>query len=557
MLQRLKIKTRLTIGFAALVLLIVALTAVTTISSTETAQSVAESKRLATIVIGLKTALLSVRQGRVMTWSYLATGEDSYLKGRDTAFDQYRTDYDALMRSVQTETGRQLSQEFNNEVLDFEAKAKTVNALKAKGTPAGAPDYAAALSEVNQAAKHYTETNDKASAYFDGVYQNRIAAADAQTSLSRTLSMIGGALGVLIGSVTAFLIGRSIVQPVRAITSVMDEMAKGDLTVQIPAADNTDEIGDMAKSLAHFKNGLLKAQELISEQQAQREAREKRGVAIETMTKTFEGQVSQLLSSVSGALTELETTASAMSANSEQTSRQANAVASATEEASANVQTVATAAEELSASIQEIGRQVEQSARVTQTASEEARHSVEVVNGLAESSAKIGTVVNLISGIASQTNLLALNATIEAARAGEAGKGFAVVAGEVKDLANQTARATGEIEAQIAAVQASTQDAVSAIGGIVSRIGEINEIAAAIAAAVEEQLAATGEIARNVQQAARGTQDVANTIGGVTQAAQETGSAASRVLASTRSLNGETASLKDSVSMFLGNVRSA
>jgi methyl-accepting chemotaxis protein len=345
--------------------------------------------------------------------------------------------------------------------------------------------------------------------------------------------------------------------PVTAMTEAMKRLAEGDKSFEIPARGRSDEIGAMAEAVQVFKENAIRADRMAAEQEAARAAQLVRGTIIDGLTKNFDNQVSGMLEVVASALTELEATAQAMSANSEHTSHQANTVATATEEASVSVQTVASAAEQLSASIREIGRQVEQSNRVSRTAAEEATRTNHTVKGLAESSARIGDVVKLINDIASQTNLLALNATIEAARAGDAGKGFAVVAGEVKNLANQTAKATEEISAQISAVQSSTQEAVGAIGAIVLRIGEINEIASAIASAVEEQSAATGEIARNVQRAAAGTQEVSANIGGVTLSAGETGAAAGQVLSSARELARETTELKDMVSTFLHGVRAA
>ncbi len=219
-------------------------------------------------------------------------------------------------------------------------------------------------------------------------------------------------------------------------------------------------------------------------------------------------------------------TSEGMSATSDQTNHQVRAVAAASEEASSNVQTVAAASEELSASIGEISRQVTHAASIAERAVEETRRTDNTVRGLTETAGRIGEVVKLISNIAGQTNLLALNATIEAARAGEAGKGFAVVASEVKSLANQTAKATEEISAQIAAVQKVTQEAVDAIRSIGGTIGEVSEVATGIASAVEEQGAATQEITRNTQEAARRTREVSETVAGVTDGADATGAAA-------------------------------
>jgi methyl-accepting chemotaxis protein len=264
------------------------------------------------------------------------------------------------------------------------------------------------------------------------------------------------------------------------------------------------------------------------------------------------GGVVQVLSS---AATELQSAAQSMSTTAEAASRQSGVVASAAEEATSNVQTVAAAAEEMSSSVAEIGRQVEQSTRIAEQAVVEADRTNATMQSLTTAAQKIGEVVGLISAIAGQTNLLALNATIEAARAGEAGKGFAVVASEVKSLANQTAKATEEIGAQIAAMQSATAEAVKAINGISGVIGRMSEISTAIASAVQEQDAATQEIARNVNQAAVGTQDVAANIGVVAHAAGETGKAAGQVLQASGELSRESETLRSKVDQFLTNVR--
>jgi methyl-accepting chemotaxis protein len=269
----------------------------------------------------------------------------------------------------------------------------------------------------------------------------------------------------------------------------------------------------------------------------------------------LESAVKGVMAMVSSAATEMQSSADSLASTAEETRQQSTAVAAASEEATANVQTVASATEELSASVQEVGRQVGESNRIANEAVVEAEKTNAQVIGLAESAQKIGDVVNLINNIASQTNLLALNATIEAARAGEAGKGFAVVASEVKNLATQTAKATEEISQQVAEIQASTTEAVKAIGEIGGTIGKISEIAKAVAMSVEQQISATREIADNVQQAATGTQEVASNIDGIQKSASETGSAATQLLGATQELTKQNELLAGQVNEFLAGIR--
>ena len=365
-------------------------------------------------------------------------------------------------------------------------------------------------------------------------------------------------IGVVGGAIFGMFIARTgLVKPIETIVGNLSMMAAGRYDFDVYGTQRTDEVGDIARTALVFKENALRAQRLEAEQAEARKAHDARARTIEDLARNFDASVGTALNTVSSNSTQLNSTAQMLSANSQQTSRQASLVAGTAEEASGSVQTVASAAEELTSSIQEIARQVSQSTNISQMARDEAGQTNEIVVGLAESSAKIGEVVNLINDIASQTNLLALNATIEAARAGEAGKGFAVVAGEVKSLANQTARATDEISSQIGNVQQRTQAAVAAIGGIVNRIHEIHQIADAIAAAVEEQSAATSEIARNIQQASESTRHISSTIVDVTQAAAETGSASAQVLSSAQALAKEAEHLKQVVNGFLSGVRAA
>ena len=365
------------------------------------------------------------------------------------------------------------------------------------------------------------------------------------------------AAAAVICAFCGYLIVLGVSKPITAMTAAMKRLAGRDMQAEIVGLGRGDEIGGMAEAVQIFKDSMIEADRLAAEQEAGRQAKEKRAAALETLTRRFEAKVGTLVSALSSAATEMEATAQSMSVTAEETNQQSLTVASAAEQASANVQTVAVAAEELTASIQEIGRQVEQSTRIADNAVEEAKRTDAVVQSLAAGAQKIGDVVKLIQDIAGQTNLLALNATIEAARAGDAGKGFAVVASEVKALANQTGRATGEISEQIGQIQQVTRQAVEAIQGIGLTIVEVRQIAATIAAAVEEQGAATREIARNVQQAAQGTHEVTSNIAGVKEAVSSTGAAAAQLLGAAGGLSQQSHVLSTEVDQFLVDVKAA
>jgi len=386
--------------------------------------------------------------------------------------------------------------------------------------------------------------------------------ADTMTESQTTLnSSSNSALtltiaAVIAGLAFAFFVARSIVVPVRSMTDIMGMLASGDKTVLVPALNNQDEIGAMARAVQVFKENAIRVERLQAEQEEmKRRAEQERRAIMLKMADDFEANVKHVVSSVSAAATQMQATSQSMASVAEEASRQSTAVAAASEQAASNVQTVAAAAEELSASITEIGQQVSQASNVSSEAVTVAEVADGVMHGLDEATARIGEVVNLINDIASQTNLLALNATIEAARAGDSGKGFAVVANEVKHLANQTAKATEEISGQIGAVQDSTGKAVIAIGQITGIISRISEINSAIASAVEEQGAATQEIARNVDQAATGTQEVSANIVGVNQAAGEAGSAANEVLTAASELGKQATHLSNQVDSFIASIR--
>jgi methyl-accepting chemotaxis protein len=381
----------------------------------------------------------------------------------------------------------------------------------------------------------------------------------AETAQANRINLIMAGIVILSLAASAVFSFLGIARPMTRLNGALGEMAGGNLDVEIPGAGRGDEIGDLAKTVTVIReNAEQKARdEAEAKTRQDRIAAEQRKADMIRLANDFEGAVGEIVETVSSASTELEASASTLTSTAERSQQLTTMVAAASEEASTNVQSVASATEELSSSVNEISRQVQESARMASEAVGQARTTNDRVSALSKAAARIGDVVELINTIAEQTNLLALNATIEAARAGEAGRGFAVVASEVKALAEQTSKATGEIGQQITGIQAATQDSVNAIKEISGTIERLSEISSTIAAAVEEQGAATQEISRNVQQAAQGTQQVSSNITDVQRGASETGSASSQVLSAAQSLSGDSNRLKLEVGKFLNSVRAA
>jgi methyl-accepting chemotaxis protein len=388
-----------------------------------------------------------------------------------------------------------------------------------------------------------------------GVYIDDL---DAQTWASIQRTLFAGGLTLLIMLAVSALVARGITKPLHRMTVAMNDLAGGRLDVEVPGIGRHDEVGEMAGAVEVFKTNAVARQELeAGQREAETRATARRKADMYKMADDFEGAVGEIIETVSSASTQLEASAGTLSTTAERAEVLATVVAAASEEASTNVQSVASATEEMATSVNEISRQVQESARMAGEAVGQARRTNDRVGELSKAATMIGDVVELINTIAGQTNLLALNATIEAARAGEAGRGFAVVASEVKALAQQTAKATGEIGQQITGIQSATQESVHAIKEISGTIEKLSEISSAIAAAVEEQGVATQEIARNVQQAAQGTQQVSSNITDVHRGAAETGSASSQVLSAAQSLSSDSSRLKVEVAKFLGSVRAA
>jgi methyl-accepting chemotaxis protein len=376
-------------------------------------------------------------------------------------------------------------------------------------------------------------------------------------SMVRTASAVI-ALLMLCSIAIAWTITRSVVKPLTNLKDRMGSLSTGELDAPVAYADRSDEIGAMARTVQVFRDAMIETNRL-REEHAAAELRQvqQRRVDMNRLADQFESEVGEIIGMVSAAASQLEASSGTLSKTAETVEQVSHRASNASGQASANVHSVAAASEELASSVGEISRQVEASARIAGEAVEQAQKTDVRISQLSQAASRIGDVVDLIQTIAGQTNLLALNATIEAARAGEAGRGFAVVASEVKTLAEQTAKATGEISQQITDIQSATKDSVTAIKEIGAIIGRISEISSTIASAVEEQGAATQEISRNVQRAAEGTTQVADDISDVQRGASETGAASSQVLSAAQSLSRESERLKQGVGKFMASVRAA
>ncbi|TBW32890.1 methyl-accepting chemotaxis protein [Siculibacillus lacustris] len=453
-----------------------------------------------------------------------------------------------------------------------EGERRIWNTFKAEwATYAATQEKAVVLSRANDNEKAAKAMNESVTGFNDALAKldadidlNDKGAHDA-TNLARAtfdgglmtiLVLAGVSLVVGIGAGVFVVVG--VTSPLDRLTDAMKTVSEGNLATEIPSTTRNNEIGDMARTLVVFRDGLAETERL-------RAAQADKDAAMAKRMETERHQIADRFMATMGALaknfvrssSEVADAAKNLSATAEETSRQAAAVASAAEEASSNVETVAASTEELSASVREINAQVGHSTEVAETAAREAANTETNIGVLSVAAEKIGDVVNLIKDIAGQTNLLALNATIEAARAGEAGKGFAVVASEVKQLAAQTAKATDEIALKIGEIQSATAETVGSIGRIVATIGNIRSVTSSIAGAVEQQGAATHEISANTHRAAEGTGHVTDNIVGVGRAAEMTGAAATQLMGLSGHLSTQADDLTREVEVFVTTLRSA
>ena len=383
---------------------------------------------------------------------------------------------------------------------------------------------------------------------------------DDVDTIYNNILMIYGAMALFVIGLTvalAYFIARSISHPMSIITDRMARLADGKLDVEVPFLGERHEMGQLARALHVFKLSRRKAEELTVAQQNEQAAKLARQDRLERLIGDFHQRTARIIEAVARAAEHVQAHARTLAQMAKHSRSNVAVVSHAATETTNNVQAVAGAAEELSAGVGDVNRRVVKSTDIVRRAVDETDRTNATMRGLVDAAKRIGTIVQVIQDIASQTNLLALNATIEAARAGEAGKGFAVVASEVKSLANQTTKATEEIETQVGAIQVETERAVEAISNIGRTVDEMSEISTAIATAMEEQGATTQEIARNIGQVADSTREVSANIAGVSTASEQTSQAAGELQKASDDLRNQATVLEEEMKGFLGEMRAA
>ncbi len=485
--------------------------------------------------------------GRLFVTKFLLTNGHENIERAIDELNQAKANASQLDRSIQNPRRKKLLKEVVTQLSAYQNATTRIGELIAeRNTIRDETLVVRGESILTHAA------SVKASAVADEKKLARSTSADIENSIFLTAAT--SIAGIVLGIVLAWLIGRMIAGSINRITTAMRELSDGNTQIALPDADRADEIGDMTRAVAIFRDNAIARAELEKDAALERQKEALRQNQLDKLISDFRDSISAVLESMGLGTDKMRSSADNLSQMAGQASSDARSALQASSNASENVQTVAAAVEELSSSIQEISSQSNNAYNVVSNLETIAKSTNDDVSALSETADKIGEVVEIIRAIAEQTNLLALNATIEAARAGDAGKGFAVVAAEVKELSRQTAQATEEIGSQISEVQASTRNTVSAINTITDSVTEINQLTAAIASAAEQQDSATREISSSITLASNGSTTASENVNGVTAVIDQTSQEADGVLGVSSELREVGENLSTSVEQFLADV---